>query len=115
MARRVAQVQDQSLAEFVIGGYTAGNPFDALIVGCYDGAALEFVAKVRNGFVPHVRRQVFRSPAAWKLRNVRSPNLPEKRRTMWALIASEMEECHWLKPELVAQFEFTEWTPDGHL
>lgn len=23
--------------EFVIGGYTAGNPFDALIVGCYEG------------------------------------------------------------------------------
>jgi len=23
--------------EFVIGGYTPGNPFDALVVGCYDG------------------------------------------------------------------------------
>jgi len=42
-------------------------------------------------------------------------NLPEKRRTVWALTASEMKECHWLKPELVAQIEFTEWTPDGHL
>ena len=21
----------------------------------------------------------------------------------------------WLKPEMVAQIEFTEWTPDGHL
>jgi len=28
--------------EFVIGGYTAGNPFDALIVGCYDGEVLNF-------------------------------------------------------------------------
>jgi ATP-dependent DNA ligase len=26
-----------------------------------------------------------------------------------------MKNCVWLKPELVAQFEFTEWTPDGHL
>jgi ATP-dependent DNA ligase len=42
-------------------------------------------------------------------------NLPEKRRTMWALTADEMKECRWLKPELVAQIEFTEWTPDGHL
>ena len=42
-------------------------------------------------------------------------NLPEKRRTMWALTASEMKECHWLKQELVAQIEFTEWTPDAHL
>jgi bifunctional non-homologous end joining protein LigD len=45
--------------EFVIGGYTPGNPFDAVIVGCYDGDKLNFVAKVRNGFVPHVRREVF--------------------------------------------------------
>ena len=42
-------------------------------------------------------------------------NLPEKRRTMWALTAEEMKECRWLKPQLVAQIEFTEWTPDGYL
>jgi len=26
-----------------------------------------------------------------------------------------MKECRWLKPQLVAQIEFNEWTPDGHL
>jgi bifunctional non-homologous end joining protein LigD len=26
-----------------------------------------------------------------------------------------MKECRWLKPVLVGQFEFVEWTPDGHL
>ena len=26
-----------------------------------------------------------------------------------------MKNCVWLKLELVAQIEFTEWTPDGHL
>ena len=26
-----------------------------------------------------------------------------------------MEECRWLKPEVVGQFEFAEWTPDDHL
>ena len=41
--------------EFVIGGYTAGNPFDALIVGCYDAGKLKSVGKVRNGFLPHLR------------------------------------------------------------
>ena len=34
---------------------------------------------------------------------------------MWALTREEMKNCVWLKPELVAQIEFTEWTPDGHL
>jgi bifunctional non-homologous end joining protein LigD len=26
-----------------------------------------------------------------------------------------MENCRWLQPLLVAQIEFNEWTPDGHL
>ena len=34
---------------------------------------------------------------------------------MWALTAREMKECRWLKPQLVAQIELTERTPDGHL
>jgi ATP-dependent DNA ligase len=42
-------------------------------------------------------------------------NLPEKKRTMWALTPEEMKNCVWLKPQLVAQIEFAEWTPDGHL
>ncbi|TMA86373.1 MAG: hypothetical protein E6J74_31800 [Deltaproteobacteria bacterium] len=101
--------------EFVIGGYTPGNPFDALIVGCYDGTELKFVAKVRNGFVPKVRREVFQRFAGFETEKRPFTNLPEKRRTLWALTADEMKECRWLKPELVVQIEFTEWTPDGHL
>jgi bifunctional non-homologous end joining protein LigD len=41
--------------------------------------------------------------------------LPEKRRTQWALTREEMKNCVWLKPKLIAQVEFVEWTPDGHL
>jgi ATP-dependent DNA ligase len=60
-------------------------------------------------FVPQVRCEVAtrrKGPFA---------NLPEKKRTQWALTKEEMKNCAWLKPELVAQIEFTEWTPDGHL
>lgn len=32
-----------------------------------------------------------------------------------AKTAAKMKDCRWLKPELVAQFEFREWTPDDHL
>jgi bifunctional non-homologous end joining protein LigD len=42
-------------------------------------------------------------------------NLPEKKRTQWALSREEMKKCVWLKPELVAQIEYTGFTPDGHL
>ena len=26
-----------------------------------------------------------------------------------------MKNCVWVKPELVVEIEFDEWTPDGHL
>jgi len=31
------------------------------------------------------------------------------------LTKEEMKNCVWLKPKLVVQIEFAEWTPDGHL
>jgi bifunctional non-homologous end joining protein LigD len=101
--------------EFVIGGYTPGNPFDALVVGYHEGDQLLYAAKVRNGFVPQVRRKVASRFKGLEIDICSFANLPEKRRTQWALTKEEMKNCVWLKPELVAQIEFTEWTPDGHL
>ena len=101
--------------EFVIGGYTPGNPFDALIVGYYEGSKLYYVGKVRNGFVPRLRQQVYRRLKGLDMETCPFANLPEKKRTQWALTKEEMKNCLWLRPKLVAQIEFTEWTPDGHL
>jgi bifunctional non-homologous end joining protein LigD len=44
-------------------------------------------------------------------------NLPEAKSGRWGvwLTAAKMRECRWLKPLLVAQVEFAEWTPDDHL
>jgi len=44
----------------VIGGFRPGsNSVDALRVGYYDDPGLRFAGKVRAGFVPHLRREVF--------------------------------------------------------
>jgi bifunctional non-homologous end joining protein LigD len=101
--------------EFVIGGYTPGNPFDALIVGYYEGDRLLYAGKVRNGFVPQVRREVAKGFKGLEIENCPFANLPEKKRTPWALTKKETENCVWLRPQLVAQIEFTEWTPENHL
>jgi ATP-dependent DNA ligase len=101
--------------EFVIGGYTPGNPFDALIVGYYEGERLLYAAKVRNGFVPLVRREVANKFKGLGIDNCPFANVPEKKRTQWALTKEEMKNCVWLRPELIAQIEFTEWTLDNHL
>ena len=100
---------------FVIGGYTPDNPLDAIIVGYYEGDKLMFASKVRNGFVPRLRREVWAKLKHLQTDTCPFANLPEKKRTQWALTREEMKNCVWLKPELVAQIEFTEWTPDGHL
>jgi hypothetical protein len=42
--------------EFVIGGYTLGKSFDALVFGYYEGERLMYVARTRNGFTPGLRQ-----------------------------------------------------------
>jgi ATP-dependent DNA ligase len=81
----------------------------------YERDKLIYAAKVRNGFVPQVRRDVAQRFKGLEIPGCPFANLPEKKRTMWALTKEEMKNCRWLKPELVAQIEFAEWTPDGHL
>ena len=101
--------------EFVIGGYTPGDPFDAIIVGFYDGEKLLYASKLRAGFVPRVRRELMDKMRPLEIDACPFANLPEKKRTQWALTREEMKNCRWLKPDLVAQINFVEFTPDGHL
>jgi DNA ligase D-like protein (predicted ligase) len=101
--------------EFVVGGYVPDNPFDSIIVGYYQDGKLYYAGKVRNGFVPHTRKEVFQHFKGLEIDTCPFVNLPEKKRTMWALTREEMKNCVWLRPQVVAQIEFTEWTPDGHL
>jgi DNA ligase D-like protein (predicted ligase) len=104
--------------EFVIGGYTpSAKNFDALIFGYYDRAALMYVARCRNGFTPPLRAQLFKQFKGLGVERCPFANLPEAKSGRWGvgLTAAKMSECKWLKPELVAQVEFAEWTPDEHL
>jgi hypothetical protein len=60
-----------------------------------------------------IRSLTLRREVASKFKGLESDtcpfaNLPEKKRTQWALTREEMKNCVWLKPELIAQVEFTE-------
>jgi len=81
----------------------------------YQDGKLMYAAKVRNGFVPNTRREVAAKLKGLQIDKCPFANLPERKRTQWALTREEMKNCVWVKPELVVQVEFGEWTPDGHL
>jgi DNA ligase D-like protein (predicted ligase) len=104
--------------EFVIAGYTLGTKtFDAAIIGYYEGDRLIYAARTRNGFTPATRNQLFKTFARLEISECPFANLPEARSGRWGqgLTRAKMAECRWLKPVLVGQFEFVEWTPDNHL
>jgi bifunctional non-homologous end joining protein LigD len=104
--------------EFVVGGYRPGpHGIDAILVGYYDDGALRFAAKVRAGFTPRVRRDVHAQLAP--LHSTRCPfaDLPTGKTSHWGggVTAEEMTELQWLRPTVVAQIRFVEWTADAHL
>ncbi len=107
--------------EFVIGGYTppgGSRPhFGALLVGVYEGKQLKFAGKVGTGFNTKLLRSLhaqFQKIAADTCPFV---DLPDKRAGRYGagVTAAEMKRCHWVKPVLVAQIKFTEWTRDDRL
>jgi len=104
--------------EFVIGGYTIGTKtFDALIFGYYEGDRLIYAARTRSGFTPAIREHIARKLRRLETTHCPFANLPEARSGRWGqgLTKEKMADCRWVKPELIGQFEFLEWTADNHL
>lgn len=104
--------------EFVVGGYIPSNlGVDSLVVGFYRGKDLVYAARVRAGLVPATRRDVF--DRLKHLKNAKCPfvNLPEPAAGRWGqgLTAEKMKECVWVRPEMVAEIQFLEWTGVNHL
>ncbi|HEY1777573.1 MAG TPA: non-homologous end-joining DNA ligase [Solirubrobacteraceae bacterium] len=93
--------------ELVIGGYTAprGSRSDlgALLLGHYEHGELRYAGKVGTGFTRETLRELAALLAP--LRRAGSP------------FADEIRESGttWVRPQLVAQVAFTEWTRDGRL
>jgi len=101
------KVKVRKESEFVIGGFTAPQGgrqhLGALLVGLYDGRRLRFVGKVGTGFT----QQTLDILAAKldRLRTERPPFDPPPR----------IRDATWVRPKLVAQLAYAEWTADGKL
>jgi bifunctional non-homologous end joining protein LigD len=107
--------------EFVIGGYTPPDGsrkyFGALLVGVFEKSKFRFVGKVGTGFNNDLLRSLHRDLTRIETHECPFSDLPEKKQGRWAqnITPAEMKLCHWVKPELVCQLRFTEWTNDGKL
>jgi bifunctional non-homologous end joining protein LigD len=107
--------------EFIIGGYTppggTRSHFGAVLVGYYERGKLMFASKVGTGFNQKLLKSLYEK--FQKLRQPKCPfaNLPEPKNSRWgrALTVAEMRRCTWVKPELVCEVRFAEWTRDCHL
>jgi bifunctional non-homologous end joining protein LigD len=107
--------------EFVIGGYTppgGSRPyFGALLVGVYDGGELKFAGKVGTGFNVKLLQSLHAEFGKIVVDECPFSDLPEKRSGRYGqgVTAAEMRRCHWVKPVMVAQIKFAEWTRDDRL
>ena len=67
--------------------------------------------------MPRIRDEIFPDLKKLMIDDCPFVNLPEKKASRWgeALTAEKMKECRWVKPELVCQVAFVEWTDGGKL
>lgn len=108
---------DQS-QELVIGGYNPdGNAFQSLLLGYYDGNKLMFAGKVRQGFNPASRAALMKQMQPLLITECPFANLPSSKKGHFGegVTAEDMPKLRWIKPRLVAQVAFTEWTNYGLL
>jgi bifunctional non-homologous end joining protein LigD len=95
--------------EFVIGGFTDPSGtragFGALLLGVYGDRGLRYVSKVGTGFDERLLRDLGR-----RLRALEVAESPFAENLM-----KDLTGVHWVKPQLVAQVSFMEWTSSGGL
>jgi bifunctional non-homologous end joining protein LigD len=112
------KVKFQQRQELVIGGFTDDDGrVDALVVGYYEGRRLMCAGKVRAGLTPLLRRQLRTKMMPLGSKTCPFANLPDVRTGHWGegITAEEMGTIVWVRPVLVAEIAFTEWTRDRHL
>jgi bifunctional non-homologous end joining protein LigD len=106
--RKLKVVRQQ---EFVIGGWTEPRQsrqyFGALLLGVQDAqqsGSLQYVGHTGTGFN---QKELGRVSALLKALETKTSPFAERIRTN--------EPAHWVKPELVAEIRFSEWTNDQKL
>jgi bifunctional non-homologous end joining protein LigD len=101
------KVKNFRTQEVVIGGWTAGKGnLEALLVGIPDGEHLRYAGKVATGFDDRERAELLA-----QLEPLAAGETPFATR----LTRAESALAHFVRPSLVGEVQFGEWTSDGRL
>lgn len=94
--------------EFVIGGYTDPEGerigFGSLLLGYYKDDQLKYAGKVGTGFDDEMLKMLH-----GRMKKI------EKKKPPFDIGKLPSKGVHWIKPKLVGEVGFTEWTGDGRL
>ena len=104
--------------DFVIGAFRLdGKRLELLLVGYFDGKKLLFAGKAHQGLNPANRRALLKTLQSLAVQKCPFADLPTSRSGHWGegVIAEEMGDYVWLKPKVVAEIKFAEWTSGGVL
>lgn len=100
--------------EFIIVGYSAaktgGRALGALYLGYRKDKALVYAGKVGTGFTMKSAREL-----AERLGNLAVSEPVLTRAETKGMGAGEWSAVHWVRPELLCEVAFTEWTEDGRI
>jgi len=95
-------------SEVVIGGYTqprgSRSYFGALVVGLYRGSELHYVGHTGGGFDQKTLAKIYK--LMQPLKTGRCPFVVEPKTN---------EPVQWIKPKLIAEVKFSEWTADQRM
>ena len=99
----------QHRAEFVIGGYTeprrTRSYLGAILLGYFDeSGGLRYVGHTGGGFNRESLREMYE-----QLSRIEQPESP------FTNTPRTNERAHWVKPRVVVEVKFAEWTSDGRL
>jgi bifunctional non-homologous end joining protein LigD len=117
-SRSWVKVKFNRRQEFVIGGFKPTETgFDSLVVGYFKGRSLHFAGRVRAGFTSHDRGEIFRLIEPQQTPRCPFVDLPSGKTGHWGegVTPEDMLKLRWVKPKVVVEVSFVEWTREGAL
>jgi bifunctional non-homologous end joining protein LigD len=105
---------------FLIGGYTQPGGerkhMGALLVEVNENGKLKFAGRVGTGFSEKLLKALSLELNKIAVKSCPFLNLPATGRGLDpGLTVAEMKRCIWVKPSMVCEEKFTEWTRDDRL